>query len=143
MTKLNLSNCAGSGMDRLSTPVNYYLEQLANDSTLRALDLTMNRMDFRSALILEDAVQQHRSLRQLQLSDNPLGTRGLRPGSKEKALLVQAFTEASGTLLMTLGACKLDGKKAINIIKIRDSHQKRANQAQKSGKILNDRYKRC
>ncbi|CAK9056451.1 unnamed protein product [Durusdinium trenchii] len=76
--KLNICNCSGGGLDRLSTPVNFYLEELQMDSALTSLDLSMTRMDFRSALILEDALQNHKSLKHLQLSDNPLGPRGLR-----------------------------------------------------------------
>eukprot|EP00913_Durusdinium_trenchii_P002306 g2129.t1 len=63
--KLNICNCSGGGLDRLSTPVNFYLEELQMDSALTSLDLSMTRMDFRS-------------LKHLQLSDNPLGPRGLR-----------------------------------------------------------------
>lgn len=48
------------------------------DSALTSLDLSMSHMDYRSALVLEDALQNHKSLKHLQLSDNPLGPRGLR-----------------------------------------------------------------
>lgn len=76
--KLNICNCSGGCIDSLSTPVNFYLEQLQMDSALTSLDLSMSHMDYRSALVLEDALQNHKSLKHLQLSDNPLGPRGLR-----------------------------------------------------------------
>ncbi|CAE7271599.1 Zdhhc8 [Symbiodinium pilosum] len=76
--KLNVCNCSGAGIDRLSVPVNFFLEQLQKDHALTSLDLSMSRMDFRSALILEDALQNHKQLKNLQLADNPLGPRGLR-----------------------------------------------------------------
>ncbi|CAJ1423221.1 unnamed protein product [Effrenium voratum] len=90
--KLNVCNCSGTGIDALSTPINFYLEQLQMDTALTHLDISMSRMDFRSALILEDALENHKKLKHLSLGDNPLGPRGLRSVLRAAASEKNALT---------------------------------------------------
>ncbi|CAE7576748.1 Lrrc74a [Symbiodinium natans] len=96
--KLNVCNCSGAGIDNFSVPVNFLLEQLQKDSALTSLDLSMSRMNFRSALILEDALQNHKQLKHLHLADNPLGPRGLRSVLRAVASTTNAilFYDTSG-----------------------------------------------
>ncbi|CAE7397649.1 LRRC74B [Symbiodinium microadriaticum] len=96
--KLNVCNCSGAGIDHLSVPVNFFVEQLRKDNTLTSLDLSMSRMNFRSALILEDALQNHKQLKHLYLADNPLGPRGLRSVLRTIASTTNAlkFFDTSG-----------------------------------------------
>lgn len=63
------------GVDK---PVSFLMEQLARDSSLRHLDVSMNGIDFRGALVMEDALSNHKSLTELDVSHNPLGVLGLR-----------------------------------------------------------------
>ncbi|CAE8628602.1 unnamed protein product [Polarella glacialis] len=75
---LNLSSTAAYGTEGKSTPINYFLESLARVKPLARLDISMNRLDFRSALILEDSLQLRPNLKHLTLHDNPLGVLGIR-----------------------------------------------------------------
>lgn len=79
VSHLSLANCASSSQKNHSiSPCVYFLEQLVNGTSLRSLDISMNRLDFRGALIIEDALDQSRQLTKLSMSHNPLGVMGLR-----------------------------------------------------------------
>lgn len=59
-------------------PVSYFLEHLAYVKPLRHLDVSMNQMDYQSALVLEDALERHQQLTQIDVSGNNLGILGMR-----------------------------------------------------------------
>ncbi|CAJ1364673.1 unnamed protein product [Effrenium voratum] len=78
LQKLSLAGCGAHRVRRdAELPMEGFLELLAKNSTLKELDLSLNHMDHRAALILEDALE-HTELRALTLNDNPLGPAGLR-----------------------------------------------------------------
>jgi len=54
------------------------LEALAYNTSLTFLSIAANRLDFKPALILEDALENHRCMRSINISQNPLGILGLR-----------------------------------------------------------------
>eukprot|EP00403_Amphidinium_massartii_P045583 CAMPEP_0178467408 /NCGR_PEP_ID=MMETSP0689_2-20121128/52396_1 /TAXON_ID=160604 /ORGANISM="Amphidinium massartii, Strain CS-259" /LENGTH=1492 /DNA_ID=CAMNT_0020094447 /DNA_START=72 /DNA_END=4551 /DNA_ORIENTATION=- len=60
------------------TPVVVFMELIARDEVLTKLDLSMNHIDHRAALVIEDALQSHPHLKELNVSNNPLGIVGLR-----------------------------------------------------------------
>lgn len=74
---LKLANCS-SAVCGLSNPITYFLEQLSHDEGLTNLDISINRMDFRAALLIEDSFQNHKQIKELNLSDNPMGVQGMR-----------------------------------------------------------------
>jgi len=82
LTKLRIANCAATldtcPAEDFVPPLSRFLEMLSHDKTLTYLDISMNRCDFRTALILEDSLDTHAKLRELRLSQNPLGTLGMR-----------------------------------------------------------------
>lgn len=83
LTTLRLANCStntsmGPAQDFIP-PLQLFLEQLAGQCRgLTTLDISLNRVDFRTALILEDCLDKHKTLRNLILDSNPLGVVGLR-----------------------------------------------------------------
>mmetsp|Transcript_69167 Transcript_69167/g.174686 ORF Transcript_69167/g.174686 Transcript_69167/m.174686 type:complete len:1404 (-) Transcript_69167:67-4278(-) len=82
LQKLRVVRCAAS-MDICSAsdfipPLSLFLEQLSHDRSLTYLDISMNSCDFRTALILEDALDTHKKLKELVLTNNPLGVLGIR-----------------------------------------------------------------
>lgn len=74
---LKLANCS-SATGGILNPVTYFLEHLAHDKSLTNLDISINRMDFRSALIIEDSLVRHTQIKELELSENPFGIHGMR-----------------------------------------------------------------
>jgi len=74
--KLSLAGCSGRSATS-DLPIEHFLELLSQNGTLKHLDLSLNHMDYRAALILEDALESA-PLRSLDLSENPLGQVGLR-----------------------------------------------------------------
>eukprot|EP00933_Yihiella_yeosuensis_P015636 TRINITY_DN13581_c0_g1_i2.p1 TRINITY_DN13581_c0_g1~~TRINITY_DN13581_c0_g1_i2.p1 ORF type:complete len:1015 (+),score=123.15 TRINITY_DN13581_c0_g1_i2:1-3045(+) len=74
---LSLVNTAASASDGAS-PISYFLEHLCRAMGLESLDVSMNRINFRAALIIEDNLQCHQTLKTLNTSDNPLGVVGIR-----------------------------------------------------------------
>eukprot|EP00439_Symbiodinium_sp_Y106_P067810 s1963_g11.t1 len=76
--KLSLAGCSGRSATS-DLPIEHFLELLSQNGTLKHLDLSLNHMDYRAALILEDALESA-PLRSLDLSENPLGQVGLRNG---------------------------------------------------------------
>jgi len=94
---LNLAAAARRSSADKDLPIEHFLELLAMNRTLNELDISMNHMDYRAALILEDALDRT-CIRKLKLIDNPLGPTGLRSilrllCAKESQL---SFLEMSG-----------------------------------------------
>mmetsp|Transcript_66995 Transcript_66995/g.157172 ORF Transcript_66995/g.157172 Transcript_66995/m.157172 type:complete len:1075 (+) Transcript_66995:240-3464(+) len=54
------------------------LEALAYNRTLSSLSIAANRIDFKASLVLEDALENHKPMKKLNLAQNPLGSLGLR-----------------------------------------------------------------
>jgi len=79
---LRVANCSAASDICSATdfvpPLSRFLEQLSHDHTLKLLDISMNRCDFRTALILEDSLDTHKNLKELIMANNPLGTLGMR-----------------------------------------------------------------
>eukprot|EP00928_Gymnodinium_smaydae_P044474 TRINITY_DN2966_c1_g1_i2.p1 TRINITY_DN2966_c1_g1~~TRINITY_DN2966_c1_g1_i2.p1 ORF type:complete len:1203 (+),score=307.87 TRINITY_DN2966_c1_g1_i2:465-3611(+) len=69
---------AGARLRERCSPIVFFMEALARSSSLTCVDLSMNRVDFRAALVLEDALETNRSLTELDVSQNPLGIAGTR-----------------------------------------------------------------
>ena len=67
--------------------------------SLRSLDIAMNRLDFRGALVIEDALEQSRQLTTLNVAHNPLGIMGLR------SLLRLLAREKSGLVSIDMENC--------------------------------------
>ncbi|OLP80408.1 hypothetical protein AK812_SmicGene39185 [Symbiodinium microadriaticum] len=74
--KLSLAGCSGRSATSSDLPIEHFLELLSQNGTLKHLDLSLNHMDYRAALILEDALESA-PLRSLDLSENPLGQAAL------------------------------------------------------------------
>ena len=53
--------------------ITYFIEHLCRDKKLERLDMSMNGIDARAILAVEDALQEHKRLSQLDVSGNPLG----------------------------------------------------------------------
>lgn len=97
---LLLTNCASTGCEADGeVAINCLFENLRHDTTLTVLDVSMNRINPKSALVLEDALSSHRRLRQLQVAHNPLGIAGLR------SCLRLLSHEASGLLQFDARDC--------------------------------------
>lgn len=75
--ELAVDYCAAYVVGR-DSPVAELLEGLAKDKSLRKLSLVANRVDFRSALVIEDALDMHPTLKDINMTDNPLGALGMR-----------------------------------------------------------------
>jgi len=58
--------------------IEYFLERLAPNRTLCRLDISLNHLDYRGALIAEDVIEHNRRLEELSVSNNALGVTGLR-----------------------------------------------------------------
>jgi Ran GTPase-activating protein (RanGAP) involved in mRNA processing and transport/Ca2+-binding EF-hand superfamily protein len=76
---LCVPNCSGTfKFNGGDNPIQFLLEQLARDESLTSLDISMNRIDFRGAVVLEDALINNGSITDLNISHNPLGMLGMR-----------------------------------------------------------------
>eukprot|EP00928_Gymnodinium_smaydae_P031989 TRINITY_DN23298_c0_g1_i1.p1 TRINITY_DN23298_c0_g1~~TRINITY_DN23298_c0_g1_i1.p1 ORF type:complete len:1452 (+),score=244.96 TRINITY_DN23298_c0_g1_i1:207-4562(+) len=78
LRKLSLANCTGSAMKGGDLPIVAFLERLMDDRTLRTLDVSMNRIEYDAALVLEEALDRHAAITELDVSNNPLGVEGMR-----------------------------------------------------------------
>ncbi|CAK9004364.1 unnamed protein product [Durusdinium trenchii] len=87
LRSLSMSNCSSANIDTTDLdrqgdqakpfkPVNLMLECLCKAKSLTYLDISINRLDLTAALILEDALGQHPSLHELDVSRNPFGALG-------------------------------------------------------------------
>ncbi|CAE8585831.1 unnamed protein product [Polarella glacialis] len=76
---LRLSNCTGCRAALGEAPCTSFLEKIAGGaSALKTLDLSANLLNSAGALVLEDALERHAGLQELNVSQNSLGTTGLR-----------------------------------------------------------------
>lgn len=76
---LSVSTCSSATLQKnCDAPVNFFLEKLPAARSLQRLDISCNRMDYRTALVLEDAMELNKVISYLNCRDNPLGTPGLR-----------------------------------------------------------------
>mmetsp|Transcript_46340 Transcript_46340/g.86923 ORF Transcript_46340/g.86923 Transcript_46340/m.86923 type:complete len:1675 (+) Transcript_46340:183-5207(+) len=103
LNKLHLASCAAITA-KAESPVTWFLECLSRDRTLTSLDVSLNRIDFRGALVLEDALEYHAKLTELSLGQNPLGVNGMR------SFLRLLSRESSGLRHFECGQC--DGQPA-------------------------------
>ncbi|CAK9093257.1 unnamed protein product [Durusdinium trenchii] len=55
-----------------------FLEHLSHSCPLKELDISLNHIDYKAAMVLEDFLSQNSRLTALDLSENPLGPVGLR-----------------------------------------------------------------
>eukprot|EP00929_Paragymnodinium_shiwhaense_P099930 TRINITY_DN61865_c0_g1_i1.p1 TRINITY_DN61865_c0_g1~~TRINITY_DN61865_c0_g1_i1.p1 ORF type:complete len:1521 (-),score=283.51 TRINITY_DN61865_c0_g1_i1:202-4764(-) len=78
LSSLSLSNCAGAGGSSGYRPMADFAEGLRTDRTLTFLDVSLNRIDSRNALVFEDALQYNTKMESICLAQNPLGVQGLR-----------------------------------------------------------------
>lgn len=78
LTSLCLTSSASSMDNSCGSPVLFFVERLVESKTLTELDISTNHMDFRGALVLEDALETHKTLREVNVSENPLGVLGIR-----------------------------------------------------------------
>jgi Ran GTPase-activating protein (RanGAP) involved in mRNA processing and transport len=99
LKKLIISNCSAAGKVGHATPIVFFIEHLSRCTALRQLDISLNRIDFRGALVIEDSLEDCMSLTQLDVSHNPLGYLGMRNLLR---LLVRA---TSGLLNFTCEEC--------------------------------------
>jgi len=75
---LSVPNCSATALCGNDIPAEYFLERLSNVRALTRLDISLNKIDLRGALVLEDALEHHLNFRDLNISDNALGVNGLR-----------------------------------------------------------------
>lgn len=61
-----------------SSPISTFLEWMSKDKRLTSLDVSLNHMDFRAALIIEDSLELHKQIRRLNISNNVFGVMGVR-----------------------------------------------------------------
>lgn len=121
LEKLKLSHCAtvvtsGNSM----TPMAPFLEQVALNSSLQTLDISENHLDFRSALILEDALEFNTTLTALDVSNNGLGLIGMRS-------LLRLLSRCSSALInFTFEQCgkgaMMDGRTDLQVFRASRPH---------------------
>lgn len=75
--RLVLDRCATSARD-CDPSIADFIELLGQDKTLSYLGLALNHIDYKVALVLEDAIEFHPQLKEINLQHNPLGTFGMR-----------------------------------------------------------------
>eukprot|EP00928_Gymnodinium_smaydae_P019003 TRINITY_DN17252_c0_g1_i2.p1 TRINITY_DN17252_c0_g1~~TRINITY_DN17252_c0_g1_i2.p1 ORF type:complete len:1470 (+),score=310.57 TRINITY_DN17252_c0_g1_i2:353-4762(+) len=73
-----VANCSSSLSSPADAPIQYFLEKIGGLQSLTRLDISMNRIDYRAALVFEDAFEHHKNLVEVDASENPLGTLGIR-----------------------------------------------------------------
>ncbi|CAK9049921.1 Tonsoku-like protein (Inhibitor of kappa B-related protein) (I-kappa-B-related protein) (IkappaBR) (NF-kappa-B inhibitor-like protein 2) (Nuclear factor of kappa light polypeptide gene enhancer in B-cells inhibitor-like 2) [Durusdinium trenchii] len=99
---LNLAAAARRSSTDRDLPIEHFLELLAMNRALLQLDISMNHMDYRAALILEDALERT-CIRTLSLKDNPLGQTGLR------SILRLLCGKESGLCFLSMSGCYRGG----------------------------------
>lgn len=95
---LNLAAAARRSSTDRDLPIEHFLELLSMNRALKELDISMNHMDYRAALILEDALERT-CIRSLRLIDNPLGQTGLR------SILRLLCGKESGLCFLRMSGC--------------------------------------
>jgi len=78
LRQLNLASCAASPKGDEVSPMASFFEHLSSNTNLKHLDVSFNQLDFRAALVLEDALLNHKKLARITISNNPLGHMGMR-----------------------------------------------------------------
>jgi hypothetical protein len=78
LQKLSLCNCSSIPELGFSSNIVHFLEHLSHDRSLTSLDISLNHIDFRGALVIEDALMNVKRLTELDMSNNPLGVIGTR-----------------------------------------------------------------
>lgn len=96
LRQLGLANCAACSQKNNISPCVFFIEELVQGVSLQSLDISMNRIDFRGALVMEDALEQSRRLTTLNVAHNPLGIMGIR------CLLRLLAREKSGLISMDM-----------------------------------------
>merc|ERR1719183_1300510 len=76
LKSLSIANCFSQMVPGQISPVLFCAEFLSRDRHLMQLDISLNRIDYRGALIIEDALMNHKKLTDLDIRDNPLGVLG-------------------------------------------------------------------
>eukprot|EP00929_Paragymnodinium_shiwhaense_P047994 TRINITY_DN24333_c0_g1_i1.p1 TRINITY_DN24333_c0_g1~~TRINITY_DN24333_c0_g1_i1.p1 ORF type:complete len:1631 (+),score=438.00 TRINITY_DN24333_c0_g1_i1:218-5110(+) len=102
LKSLRIANSSSAERVGNITPVAFLLEQLAYNTSLRKLDVSVNHIDFRGALVIEDAFANHK-LEHLGIANNPLGVIGVRSFLR---LLSQS---TSGLLFFDYEGCSAGG----------------------------------
>eukprot|EP00930_Biecheleria_cincta_P027783 TRINITY_DN19443_c0_g1_i2.p1 TRINITY_DN19443_c0_g1~~TRINITY_DN19443_c0_g1_i2.p1 ORF type:complete len:1521 (-),score=320.87 TRINITY_DN19443_c0_g1_i2:83-4645(-) len=97
-----LSHCAAvTSVGTRISPMSYLLEHLVNNRSLKKIDIRENSLDFRGALILEDALEHNNILEEVDISQNAIGIIGLRSLmralSRETSALIKFGFEQTGT----------------------------------------------
>jgi len=77
LRSLCVANCSAT-IEGGDTPVAIFIESLAFDTCLTHLDISLNRIDFRTALVIEDSLGSNKMISDLNLTSNPLGALGMR-----------------------------------------------------------------
>lgn len=75
--RLSVANCACS-LPNGDTSIDDFLEMLERDDCLAQIDISLNRISFRGALVLESVLDFNSTLVAVDLSHNPLSTLGFR-----------------------------------------------------------------
>eukprot|EP00931_Biecheleriopsis_adriatica_P060671 TRINITY_DN36447_c0_g1_i1.p1 TRINITY_DN36447_c0_g1~~TRINITY_DN36447_c0_g1_i1.p1 ORF type:complete len:1458 (+),score=332.80 TRINITY_DN36447_c0_g1_i1:40-4374(+) len=97
---LHLSHCSTMAHKGIwISPIVHLFEHLSESPSLRLLDVSGNHLDFRGAIILEDALEYNSALSQLDTSNNGLGILGLR------SLLRLLARETSGLETLQIENC--------------------------------------
>lgn len=78
LLSLSIANCSVATNTNHDVPIVFFIEYLMQNNTLTYLDLSLNRIDFRGALVVEDSLEHHKKLHELSLAFNPLGVTGMR-----------------------------------------------------------------
>jgi len=76
--ELYLKHSSGSRGPTGEAPITSFLEELARDRTLHILDVSSNMIDGDAALVLEDSFMSNPVIREVRISNNPMGVSGLR-----------------------------------------------------------------
>eukprot|EP00931_Biecheleriopsis_adriatica_P055005 TRINITY_DN32435_c0_g1_i1.p1 TRINITY_DN32435_c0_g1~~TRINITY_DN32435_c0_g1_i1.p1 ORF type:complete len:1676 (+),score=374.86 TRINITY_DN32435_c0_g1_i1:144-5171(+) len=92
LERLSIPSCAGVSASSGSSTIDHFLEILENDTSLTELDISLNRVDFRGALILESALETNPRLCRVDISYNPLGILGFRSLLRLQGRMSNAFT---------------------------------------------------
>jgi len=104
--KLNLANSACQD-SKAESSVEYFLECIAFGSQITQLDISLNRLNFQGALVLEASLEHNLRLKTLNISQNPLAVLGFR------SVLRLLSRETSGLLFFECeGCCVVDANDA-------------------------------
>jgi len=106
MRSLKLANCSATVEEGKDTPVALFLETLSREKGLSKLDVAMNRINHQTFLVIEDSLDRHPNMQELNISNNALGVHGIRSALRllardtndiTKIQLEGCFTGVTGT----------------------------------------------